>query len=242
MQVCENTWVPKVVDHQARREDIARAVWRVIARGGTASATVRAVAAESGWSMGAVRHYFDSQAQLLRFAAEEMMRRIPVRLAAVLTSVPPGPGRALALLEELLPFDEQRRVECTIWLTCLVDARADPAYDDLRLAAWDGERYVCRHALSDLLGVPAPTSLHNRIEDTAEAYVDALHALLDGLTMMGTLMPQRASTIWLRERLREHLATTVHEAGAPVCCGAGKNPLTQSAEPPILITTHELRE
>jgi AcrR family transcriptional regulator len=213
MQLCDNHRVPKVVDHQARREDIARAVWRLIARGGTAAATVRAVAAESGWSMGTVRHYFDSQAQLLRFAAEEMMRRVPPRLAAVLASMAPGPDRAMALLEQLLPLDEERRVECTIWLTCLVDARADQAYDDLRMAAWDGERYVCRYALSDILAVAAPTHLHDQLVDAAEAMVDALHAHLDGLTMMGTLMPERATATWLRVRLREQLAATAGPTG-----------------------------
>lgn len=72
--------VPKVVDHDQRREELARAVWAVIARAGVEGATVRAVAAEAGWSMGALRYYFATQDGLLRFALEVMLRRTPERL------------------------------------------------------------------------------------------------------------------------------------------------------------------
>lgn len=54
--------MPKVVDHERRREDLARAVWAVVARAGVDGATVRAVATEAGWSIGALRYYFATQA------------------------------------------------------------------------------------------------------------------------------------------------------------------------------------
>jgi AcrR family transcriptional regulator len=210
-QVCENKSVPRKVDHEERREDIARAVWNLIAQGGISAATVRAVAAASGWSMGAVRHYFNTQAELLQFAAQEMMRRIPQRISAVLAAGPPSPARAQALLEELLPLDERREAECTVWLSYLVEARTDAAYEDLRGAAWDGERYLCRLALSDLLGIPMPQTLHTPLGENAERHVNQLHVLLDGLTMMGTLLPSSADHGWLRARLRGHLSALLQQ-------------------------------
>ncbi len=53
--------MPKIVDHDARREEIAQALWRVVRRDGIRAASVRTVAAEAGWSAGAVRYYFPDQ-------------------------------------------------------------------------------------------------------------------------------------------------------------------------------------
>jgi AcrR family transcriptional regulator len=205
MQVCENPAVPKVVDHEARRAEITRAVWRLIARGGVRDVTVRAVASESGWSMGAVRYYFTTQAELLRFAAEVMMQRVPQRLLALLERMDPGRPRAMALLEELVPLDDERRVECVVWLACLGQAQGDPSYDELRLTAWDGERFVCRHAVADVLGLTPPTGPRDRLPQPWERSVDALHTAVDGLTVLGTWYPERAPASWLRDRLGAHL-------------------------------------
>ena len=65
--------MPKVVDHEQRRRELAAAVWRVIGREGVAEVSIRAVAAESGWSTGALRHYFATRAELLAFACEEVI-------------------------------------------------------------------------------------------------------------------------------------------------------------------------
>ena len=48
--------MPKIVDHETRREEIAEALWRVVRRDGVRAASVRTIAAEAGWSPGAVRY------------------------------------------------------------------------------------------------------------------------------------------------------------------------------------------
>ena len=60
--------MPKIVDHEQRRAEIAEALWRVVARQGLEGATIRAVAAEAGWSRGIVEHYFDNKDELLAFS------------------------------------------------------------------------------------------------------------------------------------------------------------------------------
>ena len=44
--------VPKIVDWDARRDEILDATWRVIARDGLVNTTVRAIAREAGCSQG----------------------------------------------------------------------------------------------------------------------------------------------------------------------------------------------
>ncbi|HEY0107271.1 MAG TPA: TetR/AcrR family transcriptional regulator [Rhizomicrobium sp.] len=62
--------MPKIVDHHVRRDDIARAAFRVIGRKGVAKATIRDIARETGSSVGAVVHYIPSKDHIFLQAAE----------------------------------------------------------------------------------------------------------------------------------------------------------------------------
>lgn len=105
--------VPKRVDHQVRRREIADALWRVVASNGFAAVSLRQVAAEAGVSMGLVQHYFDSREQMLLFALDSVSERARVHIAAELADQPEPSPRAMvrALLTQVLPLDEQRRRE-----------------------------------------------------------------------------------------------------------------------------------
>ncbi len=91
--------VPKIVDHDRRRREIAAALWRVIARDGMAGASARTVAAETGWSLGAVRHYFSTQRALLHFAAATMLDDVGARARTIVQDMAPGTARSRALVE-----------------------------------------------------------------------------------------------------------------------------------------------
>ena len=66
--------MPKVVDHELRRRELAQAALRVVGRDGLEAATTRAVARESGWSTGVLKHYFDGKDQLLHESLRELER------------------------------------------------------------------------------------------------------------------------------------------------------------------------
>lgn len=200
--------MPKLVDHAARRSELARAVWLLVGRAGIEAATVRAVATESGWSMGAVRHYFASQEELLRFACEEMEQRVVARIRSHYEGGRrdgPDPQRAVRALAEMLPMDPDRRVEVLVWLAFMTRARTDPALDDIRESAWIGERYLCRLALADARGLPLPVELTDSLEAEHERDVEQLHLLVDGLSVQGVTNPER----WPPERLRASLTAAV---------------------------------
>lgn len=88
--------MPKVVDHEQWRREIAEAVWRVIRRNGVEGASVRTVAEEEGWLAGALRHYFGTQSELLDFAIELAAERIRQRIGAL--ELTDDPRRAAATL------------------------------------------------------------------------------------------------------------------------------------------------
>lgn len=178
----------KVVDHEERRLVLAHAVWRVIARSGIHGATVRAVAQEAGVSPGSLRHYFSDQLGLVRFAAEHMSRQLATRISALLEKGSTGRAGALAILLECLPVDDERRVECAVWVEALVQSRHDPQLTQLRENGFLGARHVCRLALAMDGGLELP-SLGAQLPEPHEARAGLLHSCLDGLTLQATTTP-----------------------------------------------------
>ena len=57
--------MPKIVDHDQRRQELVEASLRIIARQGLAGATMRDIAAEAGFANGVIKSYFGSKSDLL---------------------------------------------------------------------------------------------------------------------------------------------------------------------------------
>ncbi|HWD26983.1 MAG TPA: TetR family transcriptional regulator C-terminal domain-containing protein [Rhizomicrobium sp.] len=75
--------MPKKVDHTARREAFLAAAHRMIKKFGISGVTARAVAAEAGFTTGALVHYVDSMDQLLVEASEYSARDVRARMLEV---------------------------------------------------------------------------------------------------------------------------------------------------------------
>ncbi|MBL3700996.1 TetR/AcrR family transcriptional regulator [Leucobacter luti] len=60
--------MPRIVDHDARRDEIAGAAWQVIARDGFDQLTMRNIAAEAGYAHSAFARYFPDKESLLTAA------------------------------------------------------------------------------------------------------------------------------------------------------------------------------
>ncbi|MER7671709.1 TetR family transcriptional regulator C-terminal domain-containing protein [Kitasatospora sp. NPDC096128] len=120
--------MPKQVDHQERRETIARALWRVVEQRGAAQLTLREVAREAGISLGQLQHYFGTRAELLGFATdlagEQSGRRAAEALAAL--GERPHPRAVLrAMLVELLPLRPDSRVTSRMSAAYVLEALHD---------------------------------------------------------------------------------------------------------------------
>jgi len=75
--------MPRLADHDKRREEVAEAVWTIIGRVGVEKATLREIAREANCSTGMLSHYFRDKDELVRFAfglaVDRAMRRIRER-------------------------------------------------------------------------------------------------------------------------------------------------------------------
>nr|AGE11883.1 TetR transcriptional regulator [Streptomyces sp. NRRL F-4415] len=109
--------MPKKVDHEARRLEIAEALWRIASTRGLDGVSLRDVAAEADISLGRLQHYFRTKDEMLLFALRHINtladRRIRERVGALAASQGQDPPPRAVLRECLvgmLPLDEKSRV------------------------------------------------------------------------------------------------------------------------------------
>ena len=105
--------VPRIVDHDERRRQIAEALLTVAARDGHENVSSRAVAKELGVATGSLWHYFDGFDDVVRAAAAEVTRRTDTRIADATAGLR-GLPRLHALMREVLPIDERTRTEAHV--------------------------------------------------------------------------------------------------------------------------------
>jgi AcrR family transcriptional regulator len=129
--------MPKIVDHEQRRDEIALVACRVVAEHGFDQATIVRIAREAGYTTGMVAHYFDTKQEIVIAALRLILRRIEERLTR-----PAGDAQAdlLTLLTEALPVDEQRLTECTFWTAFWGQVSADKKLK--RINAWVHQEYM----------------------------------------------------------------------------------------------------
>jgi TetR/AcrR family transcriptional repressor of bet genes len=128
--------MPKIVDHAARRDEIALVACRVVATHGFERATVVKIAREAGYTTGMIAHYFDSKQEIILAALRLILRRIDDRLAHP-TSTNAG---LLDVLAEALPLDAQRATECAFWTAFWGQVSADRRLR--RINAWVHREYL----------------------------------------------------------------------------------------------------
>jgi AcrR family transcriptional regulator len=131
--------MPKIVDHEERRRQIAEAVLRVTAKRGLEAVTLRDVAAEGGISMGRVQHYFTNKDEMLIFACRYMIERMNQRIAERIAAAPdPKTGREILrnVFVEILPLDEERREGTRVWIAFLARASLEPTLKSFMRDTW----------------------------------------------------------------------------------------------------------
>jgi TetR/AcrR family transcriptional regulator, transcriptional repressor of bet genes len=129
--------MPKIVDHDQRRDQIALVACRVVAENGFDQATIVRIAREAGYTTGMVAHYFDTKQDIIIAALRLILRRIEERLTK-----PSGdaPADMLTVLSEALPIDEERFIECAFWTAFWGQVSADKRLK--RINTWVHREYM----------------------------------------------------------------------------------------------------
>ncbi|MEO3889659.1 TetR/AcrR family transcriptional regulator [Nonomuraea sp. B5E05] len=191
--------MPRLIDHEQRREELAEAAWRVIMRHGVGHVSVRMVAAEAGVSAGSLRHVFRTQSELLVFTMQLVVNRVRARI----TAIPPQPTirqAVEAVARELLPLDDERRAEMEVNMALFSAATAEESLRGPRAEAHEAVRDTCRWMIAQLdNGIDLAPGRDVQLEALR------LHAVIDGLAGHLVYEPPTADTSWATDVLSTHI-------------------------------------
>ncbi|WP_144937913.1 TetR/AcrR family transcriptional regulator [Paenibacillus sp. 32O-W] len=200
--------MPKLVDHEERRNHIAEATWRVILNQGMKGATVRNIAREAGLSLGALRHYFSTQDELLVFAMKLVKDRATERIQQIAMSDLPPKDKILNIMLELVPLDENKMAEMEVWFAFtfytrhkndVLDAQHDGIYAGMKKLI----DYMDHHHM-----------LRNNLDKEIET--EKLYALIDGIAIHALLEPHRVNKERIKAVLTQHLDSICAEGSITV--------------------------
>lgn len=189
--------MPKIVDHEKRRDEIALVACRVVAECGFDQATVVRIAREAGYTTGMVAHYFDTKQEIIIAALRLTLRRIDERLLSNSEGERPD---LLALLMEMLPVDEERYIECAFWTAFWGQVTADKGLK--RINAWVHREY--QRLFERCLSRAWPEWPHWSAE-TRDCVLRSVMTFINGLT--ASTVASRSD--WPAEKLVEQLRLQV---------------------------------
>jgi len=172
--------VPKLVDHDVRRREIAQAVWAVIAERGIEGVTLRSVAAEAGVSVGRIQHYYASREELVRDSCRELLKAATQRFEAVDDTTPVEKLRRLVLGR--IPTTPEFAIGTSIWLAYEAKSVDDPVIAELVQRGHAGGVQEAAALLSEC-GVADASAVALRLMATAEGL--AIRVLVGGLEPRG---------------------------------------------------------
>ena len=143
--------MPRKVDWDERRAELAEAVWRAMVRYGVEHTSIRNIAEESGWTRGVLQLYFRDKDDLLLFAFELAADR---SLEADLLTR--GDAAGLEVLRRLLmarvhPSEEQVRI-ALVMSSFIVLGRSRPGLGEAVHRRWSDWLSFTQQLFRDLAG------------------------------------------------------------------------------------------
>ncbi|MCM3227278.1 TetR/AcrR family transcriptional regulator [Terribacillus saccharophilus] len=189
--------MPKKIDHEARKQDIAKATWKVIMDGGMEAASVRNIAKEANLSLGALRHYFTTQEELLHYAMELVKARCEARIMQVIQQVLQPKQLVTRVLLELIPIDKETMAEMQVWFMFTLHFKYKQG-DTFRQT--DGIRETVQRLLIFLSESGNMKEGKDLLKET-----EKLYALIDGLAFHRFIDPENFSGEYAAEILIEYV-------------------------------------
>lgn len=180
---------------RARDAKVIVAAWRLIARTGVASLTVKALAAEAGVAPSSMLYTMPSHAVVRERALQAIAPSIRDRVDALPEDLEEGPELARALLHSLLPLDAERHLETSVLVTLSASALTEPGLQPIWREVDGTIRDVCAQALRTL-GIRGDV-----------VALDHLHTFVNGLVIQLLNRGEGRSSHWAFVALERELLT-----------------------------------
>jgi AcrR family transcriptional regulator/DNA-binding MarR family transcriptional regulator len=203
--------VPKRVDHDRRRGEIAQATWRLMAERGVDAVTMREISASLGVANGALKHYFPGKNAIIESAFRHVFEATNARVEQRVEGLT-GLAALRVFCMEVLPLEEltvlEARVVIPFWQRALTDAGLADVFA-VAMAQWRRRigTYLEQGRAAGEVTSPVPD----------EVIVEQLLALLNGAQPLRTLTPTATGSPMQLRMLEAFLAGLSH---GPVPAGS----------------------
>ncbi len=181
--------MPRIVDRDQRRQEIAEAAWRVINSSGIEAASLHAVARTLGSTTGAIAHYFSNKEELISFTFETKTNAVFASIESEARRKPPGLPRlraALARMAPVLASTSNHGGAATLSYWGL--AVSNPLYARLHKHSYRRWRGIVHGYMLEAIALS-----HLPADCDAEIEASLLMTLVDGLLVGATLEPTRVT-------------------------------------------------
>lgn len=178
-----------VGDREARQAEMAQLVIQVVARVGFEGASMRAIAAEGGFSTGVLLHYFQNREELLTFSIDYIFAGLEKDISEAVAGKPPLEA-ILDICEHVLPNTTKRNAEWSVWTNILARATRDENFrEKIRSRSLRTRKLV--------IGIlEAGVNDKSVREDTdLEEIADLLLALVEGMGVLSSIHKNRYSRV-----------------------------------------------
>ncbi|MCC5601894.1 TetR/AcrR family transcriptional regulator [Nostoc favosum] len=187
------------MSYDARRIEVTKAAWRVIAREGLDRASMRAIAQELGSSTGVVTHYFRDKEELTLFALEQVFENV-LQDMKTCAEGRQGIDRLVQMIFVALPLEDIDKADWKVWVAFLgysvgrerLVQKHQKRYDSLR-------QLICQ----ELAELQKALVIRADLDLTLEA--NALIALVDGIGTGIVICPEQFSAEQQKYLVRRHI-------------------------------------
>lgn len=195
--------MPKLIDHESKKLDIAHAAWKILLKEGMGGASVRNIAKEAGITLGALRYYFTSQEELLAYTEDLVHANLAEKTSELFMADLLPREKILRLLIGLLPEGGGGDSAPEARLIFKLNANySGKSYDRSRDSVYQAVKSVMSNlVMLNLLKKDTDLSLET----------DRLYMMMDGIAMDVILQGTEAKTDKLRSILEIHLNSICKE-------------------------------
>jgi TetR/AcrR family transcriptional repressor of bet genes len=187
--------MPKKIDHQARRREIAQAAVTVIGVSGIDNTRLMDVAKAARVTTGAITHYFEGKDSVMLAALDHVAQNI-FKILRLQSNEVADRDTLIEMAAEALPTHEEGARDWRVWLAFFGRAMSDPSLARVNNAYYD----EIRDRLAAIIArYQAQGQLARRIDPTTTA--DSIITAVDGLGVRATIDPES----WPPERQKRQL-------------------------------------
>ncbi|MDZ5783098.1 TetR/AcrR family transcriptional regulator [Marinococcus luteus] len=194
--------MPKLIDHEKKKEQIIEYAWQSIVNSGAKGATVRNIAKLAEMTPGQIRYYYPTHSSLLDAVMKKVNHKVAQRIQEIFgqENVTEKEQVIQAILA-VLPLDDDRYADMEVWMAFQYEIHAagtGSMGDEIRMLIQKSLQYLNE---KQMLQEDLP----------AELTTMRAHALVDGLALHKWLTPDRIDNTNIIKLIRAEVHSWLKE-------------------------------